>query len=110
MKTNVVENPRKLNKNFLTLFPPLLLTPKQIGLRFLRSCLCLICSGLHQFVIKRVMLEYDSVMATGRFRENVQQQSAAEGRESPNVGGKTQAGMAMVVRPWLETWIRLKRE
>jgi hypothetical protein len=103
MKTNVVENPRKLNKNFLTLFPPLLLTPKQIGLRFLRSCLCLICSGLHQFVIKRVMLEYDSAMATGRFRENVQQQVL-------RMGGKTQAGMAMVVRPWLETWIRLKRE
>ena len=31
-------------------------------------------------------------------------------RESSNVGGKTQAGIVMVVRPWLETWIRLKRE
>ena len=26
------------------------------------------------------------------------------------MGGKRQAGMAMMVRPWLETWIRLKRE
>src|SRR5271156_1424629 len=92
MKTNVVENPRKLNKNFLTLFPPLLLTPKQIGLRFLRSCLCLICSGLHQFVIKRVMLEYDSAMATGRFRENVQQQVLRRGGNRPMWAGRHRPG------------------
>jgi hypothetical protein len=31
-------------------------------------------------------------------------------RESSGVGGKRQAGMEMMVRPWLEMWIRLKRE
>jgi len=31
-------------------------------------------------------------------------------RESSNVGGKRQAGMAVMMRPWFETWIRLKRE
>jgi len=30
--------------------------------------------------------------------------------KSSNIGGKRQAGMVMMVRLWLETWIRLKRE